>query len=253
MTAEYTAPIQQLFEIQSEILDLHPLLEQMYPIAIVESGKFLIYDLDPEGATYQFIKTAPLPMPVPEKVRAAFDLQAYDNRIACVVTGDIFEEPDGYVTIFHEFVHCGQASTCEMEIKQELSVCQQAMAVQDYMWEINHPFPYDDPVFVDAYQTILTTDNLEEIDQVHKQLKAHLGLEDYEYLVWQEWKEGLARYIENLIRQRLGFKIRAWDEKRPLDRVAFYEGGANYIAAIFKNTPELTTDVERLFYRMFNR
>lgn len=250
MTAEYTAAIQQLFEIQTEILGLHPLLEQLYPIAIVEGEKFLIYDLDPAGAAYQFIKAAPLPIPVPDKVRAAFDLQAYDNRIACVVTGDIFDEPDGYVTIFHEFIHCGQASMGEMEIKQGLSVCQQAMAVQDNMWEINYPFPYNDPEFAAAYQTIITTDSLEEIDQIHKQLKARLGLLDYEYLVWQEWKEGLARYIENLIRQQLGFTIRKRDENKPLNRVAFYEGGANYIQLLSKFSAEPSINIIKLFYRM---
>lgn len=252
MTANYITLIQQVAEVQKEIMDLHPLLERLYPIAIVEDGKFLIYDLDPEGAAYQFIKTAPLPMPVPDKVRAAFDLQVYDNRIACVVTGDIFDEPDGYVTIFHEFVHCGQASMCEIEIKQKLSVCQQAMVVQDYMWEINHPFPYDDPVFLDAYQTILTADSLDEIDQIHKQLKDVLKHEDYEYLVWQEWKEGLARYIENLIRDRLELEIRRWDENKTVTRVAFYEGGANYIGLLGRYSPELTNDIERLFYRMLN-
>lgn len=250
MTAKYIAPIQHILEIQKEVLDLHPLLARLYPIAIVEDGKFLIYDLDPDGTAYQFIKAAPLPMPIPDKVRAAFDLQAYDNRIACVVTGDIFDEPDGYVTIFHEFVHCGQAEICEIRLKQDLEIYQQAMAVQDFMWEINHPFPYNGPVFVDAYQTVLNTDSLEEIDQIHEQLKAYLNLNDYQYLVWQEWKEGLARFVENLIRQRLGFEIRNWDKTKQINRVAFYDGGANYVGLLGRQSPELSTDIERLFHRM---
>lgn len=33
-------------------------------------------------------------------------LAFWDNRIACVVTGEVFGEPDGYVFIYHEFIHC---------------------------------------------------------------------------------------------------------------------------------------------------
>lgn len=73
-----------------------------------------------------------------DQLDAAFQLECYDNRMACVVTGDVFDEVAGYVTIFHEFVHCQQVDICEQTLKQTLGVARKARAAGDYMWEITH-------------------------------------------------------------------------------------------------------------------
>ena len=143
-------------------------------------------------------------MPIPVGVRAAFNLECYENKSACVVTGEVFDTLDGYVTVFHEFVHCQQGSTCEPKLKQGLEVARRATATGNHMWEIEHPFPYVDTRFIETYRCLLqAVDADEDADVIrsHRQLEKFLEPLDYEYLVWQEWKEGFARLIENRLQQ----------------------------------------------------
>jgi hypothetical protein len=167
--------------------------------------------------------------------------------MACVVTPEVFDDPYGYVTIFHEFIHCQQADTCEQRLKERLSVARQARCANDPMWEINHPFPYTSHAFTQAYAYFLSAQALEEIEPVRRQLEGMLSDEDYEYMVWQEWKEGFARYIENRIRRRLSLPENLGGGQPPFSRVAFYAGGAHYIQGIGQRLPELLTHIEALF------
>ncbi len=105
---KYAPHLQRIFEIQAQIETIHPLLTHVFPIALVENEQFLIFDVDPSGKRYTFVKQAPTPMPIPQGVRAAFPLECYGGKPACVVTADVFDTLDGYVTIFNEFVHCYQ-------------------------------------------------------------------------------------------------------------------------------------------------
>ena len=109
--ARYVRSLQAVLDLQHEIADIHPLPERAFPIALVEEGRFHIYDLDASGRRYEYVHRAPTPMPVPQGVCAAFPLACYGDRPACVVSVDVFDTLDGYVTIFHEFVHCQQRTT----------------------------------------------------------------------------------------------------------------------------------------------
>ncbi len=226
---DYSHKLQKIFDIQRAVQDVHPILEKVFPVAIAEEGCFLIYDIPANGNAYGFVKRAVARMPVQPGVRAAFPLDCYDYRMACVVTGEVFDTLDGYVTIFHEFVHCQQFTTCEVEIKQRLSVARKAMASNDFMWELNHRFPYTTAEFTRAYGSFLASQAMLEVALLRKRLKNILAVEDYEYMVWQEWKEGFARFIENQIKQRLGLPENHGGNEPPFDRVVFYEGGANFI------------------------
>jgi len=250
MTTDYRLSLQKVLLTQQAIQDLHPLLEKAFPIAIVEKDRFLIHDLDPLTKTYTLVQEAPTPMPIPQGVRAAFPLESYQGRAACVVTGDVFDEPAGCVTIFHEFIHCQQYETCEQKLKQGLSIAHKAQAANDYMWELNHPFPYTDPAFVQVYAAFLAAAGLDEIRPLRRQLKDLLKAEDYEYMVWQEWKEGFARWIENRLCQRLGLPENTGGQGQPFSRVSFYAGGAHYIQTLEEQEPGLVNDIERLFGRM---
>lgn len=253
MESDYTGALQEVFDIQQAIQDIHPFLRRVFPVAVVEEGQFLIYDTDPAGSRYVFIKRAAIPMPVPAGVRAAFPLESYDNRAACVVTGEIFNSLDGYVTIFHEFVHCYQYETGEEQIKQTLGIARKARSDNDFMWELNYPFPYTDPAFASAYRAFLEALDTGDFSGVlarRSDLKGILSKGDHEYLVWQEWKEGFARFIENRICQRLGLPENHNGREQPYNRVVFYEGGANYIAALEAREHGLTTGITRLFARI---
>ncbi len=71
-------------------------------------------------------------------------------------------------------------------------------------------------------------------------------------MVWQEWKEGVARFIENLISRRLGFRENHYGAEKPFSRVSFYEGGARFIGFLSRDNKNLLVDIEGLFNRMMN-
>lgn len=248
MTARTAAPLQRVFEIQHQIQDVHPFLDTLYPIAIVEEGSFFIFELGPEG--YALTASAPTPMPVPQGVRAAFPLEAIDGRPACVVTREVFDTTEGYVEIFHEFIHCQQMDRDEQAFKETLSLARQAQAENDMMWEIAYPFPYGNKTFTQGYGAIL--DALARHDLATAQaeraaLHEALTCHDWEYMVWQEWKEGFARYVENNIRRELGLVENVNGREPPFNRVSFYAGGAAWIATLAIQNPTLHTDLRALF------
>jgi len=250
---KYLTGLQQVLTVRDRIVPVYLLLYTVYPIAIVENEQFFIFDIDSAGQRYIFVKKAPTPMPIPKGVRAAFPLDCYGNKIACVVSGEIFADPADYVTIFHEFVHCYQWETCERTLKANLEIARKAFARQDYSWEINYSFPYADSQFSEIYASFLKAlqeNNHSTVIKYRQQLKQILSQDDFEYLAWQEWKEGLARYIENQIRCRLNFTENHYGLQKPFHRITFYEGGARYIEFLIKQDPELATDIEKLFYKI---
>jgi hypothetical protein len=192
-------------------------------------------------------------MILPEGVRAAFPLDFYDNKMACVVTGEVFDDLSGYVMIFHEFVHCAQTDCCENKLKSGLSVARQAREAGDYMWELNYPFPYEDSDFSEIYAIFLEAaaeGNVDTVLRCRTFLKETLNTPDYEYMVWQEWKEGFARLIENRIRKMLELEENHGGIDQPFDRVTFYEGGARYISTLVDKNKDLEKDIEALFHTM---
>ena len=193
-------------------------------------------------------------MPVPQGTRAAFQIEAYGGRIACVVTPEIFDNLDGYVTILHEFVHCHQYETCEQSIKMKLDIACQAKEKGDFMWEINHPFPYSATNFIEPYGQLLealANEDHKKILSQRKELKKYLGRHDFEYMVWQEWKEGFARWVENLVKRKLGIKENKGGFKPPYSRVLFYAGGEAYIDYLKKRKPYLIKDLRALFHHLY--
>jgi hypothetical protein len=260
MLERYIQQLHKLFELRSQIVDVHPLLQKLYPVAIVINDHFYIFDVDATGQAYTFVKQAPTPMPVPKGVRAAFPLECYGGKSVCVVTDDVFDTLDGYVTIFHEFVHCYQWETCEGRLKDTLSIAQKAKAENDFLWEINYPFPYSSTEFVEAYTALLMLvdgvalhNSRRPLEACRSRLRQILAAGDFEYMVWQEWKEGFARYIENRISAKLGLAENHSGAEAPFDRVVFYEGGARMIAYFEQllSIPEL--DIEILFNRMISK
>jgi len=252
---EYADRLEKLVQIQRSVADTHPFLERLFPVAVVEDDLFHIYDLGASGEGYACVQQAPIPMPIPHGVRAAFPLECHENRVACIVTGEVFDSLDGYATLLHEFAHCGQWETCEPALREELGIAHKAKAENDYMWEINYPFPYDDPQFVRLYEVLLRVTVDGERDDVlanRKQLKESLSESDFEYMAWQEWKEGLARCIENRVRDRLGLQENHGGQEVPFSRVSFYEGGARLIAAWAKYEPDSFRDAKGLFYRLLH-
>ncbi len=252
--ARYEKSLAHVFEVQDRIKDVHPFLRRTCPVAVAEDGKFLIFRPEAAARKYVFVKAVPAGMAVPRGVRAAFPLEAYDNRMVCVVTGDVFDTEPGYVTIFHEFIHCLQWETVEPKLKEKLAICREAMARKDFMWELNYPFPYGRADFAANYERFLKAldekRSAADIRKARSEVIAILDPACLEYMTWQEWKEGFARHVENMVRARLGNKENHVGRERPFDRGSFYEGGASYIGFLEHEEPGIDTDLEALFARI---
>ena len=240
-----------LVNLQADVRNLNPALDSLYPVAVVVAGRFQVYDFNPENQAYVYVKDLPLPMPVPEGVRAAFQLEGYGGRIACVVTPDVFDSREGYITLLHEFVHCYQYETCEQELKMSLDIAHQAQEQGDCMWEIQHPFPYTAEDFIQPYTQFLAglaAQDAVQVDDSRRALRTYLGVHDFEYMAWQEWKEGFARWVENRVKRHLGLPENAGGLGEPYSRVLFYAGGEAYIKYLADQEPGLTSDLPALFH-----
>lgn len=207
---------------------IHPVLTTHPPIDFAHQDRLYIFDSESSHQSYQFVGTVPPPFPLPEGIRASFPLSSYDNRPTSIVTPDILDSHSGYATLLHEFVHCEQAMTFEQTLKSGLKVYQIAMDNQQYSWELNHPFPYDEAQFVGDYTDLLTAlkqNDMQQIRRLRIRLKEYLDRVDYEYMVWQEWKEGFARYLENKVRRAWALEGHTGQTGPPFTRVTFYTGG----------------------------
>jgi hypothetical protein len=243
----------KIVEMNRVLAKVHPFFETLYPVAVAEEGRFYLFDVEEGGKNYIFVKDVPADMAVPQGVRAAFPLDFYEQRAACVVTADAFESLEGRVLIFHEFVHCRQWETCEPRLKQRLGVARKAASREDNMWEINFPFPYDDDLFVQVYTLFLDAVAREDEATARRcrmNLREILNDDDYEYMLWQEWKEGFARWLENQARARFDLTENRGGWAPPYDRVTFYAGGSGLIALLVKQDKDLSEDMEALFERM---
>jgi len=253
MVARTIQQLNKIQDIKSQVQGIHPALEKIYPVVMGKNNHLLIYDVNQAQEAYHFIKTVPSPMPIPVGTRAAFPLESYGQRITCVVTPEIFNALDGYITILHEFVHCFQYETCEHRLKMSLDVAKRAQETGNSMWEIDYPFPYNGLDFIRPYSEFLDATqkkDVQKIQSTRKQLKTYLGIHDYEYMVWQEWKEGLARWVENQVREHFGLAASTKGFNQPYSRVTFYAGGSAYIDYFASEDPRVVMEIEGLFKKM---
>jgi len=253
--AEADSGLVKLVSLKDKIKDVHPLLNNLHPVAIVKGDELYIFDIDSAAARYKFIKKAPVPFPMGEGIKASFPLAVYDWKPTCIAGKEIFNSLSGYSIIFHEFIHCSQYNTVEQEIKNTLEINKKAMEEENFSWELNYAFPYEDSLVSELYEGFITSlenDDKENALDFRRKLKGQLSKTDYEYLIWEEWKEGFARFIENKIRIKFGIKENNGGIEKPFNRVAFYYGGSLFINSIVESEPGLQTDLKQLFKSMFN-
>jgi hypothetical protein len=250
----YHKQLVRVFEYRDSLEGVHPFVKGLYPIAIAEDGYFYVFDLDNSKTHYRIMAYEEIEMKVPRGTRAAFPLQFYDNKCACVVTGEVFDNPEGYVVIFHEFIHCHQWHTVEPGLRSELPLAVKSQKEGNFMWEIEHPFPYHDKWFVKTYGEFMEAarnHDHEKVARLREELSSVLNDDDYQYMVWQEWKEGFALLIENKMREHLNLPKNMVGTAEPYSRTVFYAGGSAYIEYLAQKNPDLLTDLEALFYAMY--
>jgi hypothetical protein len=245
--------LSKLVTLQKTASHIHPSLERFYPIAIVRGDTLFVFDYDQLLGKYNFVKSALVPFPMSEAIQASFPLSVYENLPTCVVGKQIFSSLNGYATIMHEFVHCWQLNTDELSLRSELEIAQNAMANQDYSWEITHAFSYDDSSFVYSYDKFLDAlqrDALNEAKKIRLEVKNHLSKIDFEYLVWEEWKEGLARFVENKVQKQFGISQNTYGKDMPFNRILFYYSGAMLISKLSEKDTFLTRNSHLLLEKM---
>jgi hypothetical protein len=217
--------LSQIVELHKEIKDIDISLEKLYPVAVVKNNIYFIFDLDQSGEKYEFRMEYPSGMEIPEGVLAAYVLEFYGMKRVVVISKTAFETVEGRSAIFHEFVHCFQWDEGEWDLRQTLTVAREAWEKKDSMWELNHPFPYRSETFINKTREL---DNGYDMGKYHSEMKAELNEKDFEYMIWQEWKEGYARYIEDLVRERLGTNKNSNLLTPPFERPVFYRIGSRY-------------------------
>jgi hypothetical protein len=253
LIAKLDSSLTVLVNIQTRIQDIHPCLKDCYSVAFPYNDSLLIFDYDSTISSYKFIKETAQPFPLPEGIQASFPLSVYDNKPTCIITPKIFSTTAGYATVMHEFIHCCQYNTVEPGIKKTLEINKIAMENKDYSWEIDHPFPYNDSVFInfyDNYKQALEENDIGKAKIFRARLKEHLDKIDFEYMLWEEWKEGLARYVENKINKRLNIDPNNYGKNKPYNRVCFYYSGELLITRLTEADPELPSDMKSFFEKI---
>lgn len=253
--AKQITSLGKIHELHRQLKDIDRSIEQLYPITIVEDDTFFVFDLDLTGKKYELKLEYPTPRQIPKGVLAAFPLDFYNMKSSAIVSEEAFESLEGYAFIFHEFVHCFQWENCENELREGLEIERKSREKKDFMWEITYPFPYENSVFMEKTMDLDRFFNSRDLSGVlnyHKEIKEHLTEIDFEYMIWQEWKEGFARYIENLIRDKLGINRNTKELQTPFNRVCFYEIGSKYIDLLLDINIDLRGNLKDLYFRMFN-
>ena len=228
MNKLFLAKVNSILPIWKEVNHLNAALNCLYPITIAFGDKLYVYDFDEIENKYTHIMTELSPVPLPTKrLRAAFPLDFYENKCSAVVNVDCFDNLSEIILLFHEFVHCFQFSTIEPDLRSSLRLNQISIDEGNMMWELNYKFPYDNDEVKGLLQLFLVNSSYDLVS-LHQDLKLILSDIDYEYMIWQEWKEGYARYVENMLQRYFNVEINMLDRHSSLDRTVFYELGCRW-------------------------
>lgn len=112
------------------------------------------------------------------------------------------------VVLMHEHFH--QLQDSQPKFNEQVAALNLAHGDQSGMWMLNYKFPYDNyevrqqffvmsRLLADALKSKESADfsaNLSAYLTARQQLKEMLNADDYKYLSFQLWKEGIARYTE---------------------------------------------------------
>lgn len=118
------------------------------------------------------------------------------------------------------------------------------------MWEIDHPFPYENPEYLKLLRNIAGYD-FNHIINALSMLSTKLESFDYEYLIWQIWKEGFARYIENqILRMNTMKENNNGSGLESPNRSSLYFIGDRFWTQLKLQNPSLIEDLEKVFALM---
>lgn len=247
--------LKKITDLHKKIKHIDTSLEYLYPVAIVENNIFYVFDYNASADKYDFIIEYSIPgFEMPEKILASFPLDFYNNKPAAVVSEDAIYDIEKQVFIFHEFVHCYQFLNEEMNIKATLEIYKKYINENNQMWEITHAFQYNDVVFTEKATELVKNyneSNNNAIIEFYNYMKTYLSNIDYEYLIWQEFKEGYARFVENNIRAFLDLELNSTTPQAPFKRSVFYWTGSRHIDFLINTQGKPFNSFADLFALMY--
>lgn len=241
--------INELQELQKDLVSIHPLFREHYPVVVAYETLLYIYDYSSKTKQYEWVKTVPDDLNIPDECLAAFPVHHMDERICAVVTDAAFQNFEQKVFLFHEFVHCYVYEQYR-DIGDRLEIKRRMEQIKRVTWELDYEFPYDNEIVTERINSLLSALKSKDLLQVKAARLAlfnSLSEEQGEYFNWLEWNEGYARYMENRIRVKLGLDMNHLGDSAPFNRLVFYECGSEYISLLVNEQPDLHTDLEQLF------
>ncbi|MFB8372954.1 hypothetical protein ACWIE6_04050 [Paenibacillus taichungensis] len=244
--------INELQELQKDLVSIHPLFADYYPVVVAFETLLYIYDYSSKTQQYEWVKTVPDDLNIPEGCLAAFRVHHMDERMCAVVTDAAFQNFEQKVYLFHEFVHC-YVNEQYTDMGDRLEIKHKMEQIKRVTWELDYEFPYDNEMVVQRITSLLSAlkrKDLLQVKEARVALFSSLSEEQGEYFNWLEWNEGYARYLENRIREKFGLEINHIGDTAPFNRLVFYECGSEYISLLVNEQPDLHTDLEQLFVRI---
>lgn len=145
------------------------------------------------------------------------------------------------ITLLHEHFH--QLQDSQPDFFKETEGLNLSRGDQTGMWMINYPFPYATPEVSQQFSVLarLIVKAIEAKDQVtfssklaayleaRNALKKMLSADDYKYLSFQLWKEGIARYTEDRVAHWAASKYKPSREFRNLKDFTTFAAAAEQV------------------------
>lgn len=134
------------------------------------------------------------------------------NGVNCVVIGTPentgLSSTQWIITLLHEHFH--QYQYTSLDYPQDALALGISGGDETGMWQLNYPFPYEDSVVVSKYEiytkqlaktvehldSTTFNENYNALQKAHRDFKTSLNENDYKYLAFQWYQEGVARYTE---------------------------------------------------------
>jgi hypothetical protein len=147
------------------------------------------------------------------------------------------------ITLMHEHFH--QLQDSQPNFFQDTQALNLSRGDQTGMWMINYPFPYDSPpissqfaimvrLLVEAIETkpqAAFNSKLSEYLAAREKLRQSLSADDYKYLSFQLWKEGIARYTEDRVARWAATRYQPTPEFRKLPDFITFSTAADQVRA----------------------
>ncbi|MBR2566538.1 MAG: hypothetical protein IKE29_18240 [Paenibacillus sp.] len=245
--------INELNELQRELVGLHPFFAEHHPVVVAHESLLYIYDYSLNSEQYEWVKTVPDDLYIPDDCINTMPVHHLDNRMCVIVTASVFKNVEQQVLLLHEYVHCSVYRKYNEQIVNRLQIKHKMTQLKRVTWEIQYEFPYEDESVAAGITSLLSalkSENLQRIQAARTALFESLTEEQAEYWSWLEWNEGFARYIENQIRAQYELEPNHAGDTAPFNHLVFYECGSEYIRLLVQEQPAYHTELEQLFDRM---